>query len=673
MTQKQRISSGTNRSVKAIIGAVLVLVITLSAISICQNIAKGLKIDITDQRLYSLSAGTKSILGRLNQPVTAKLYYAKTAALKGPDQIRFFNNYYEFVRALLEEYVAASKGMVTLEVIDPRPFSEDEAEAMRYGLQKFPITQEENFFFGLVVQTQFGVEKVIQFFSPDRQNFVEYDISYLIDTAITRQKRKIGVLSSIGVMGDDMSGYMAQMMRMQGQQPRSPWSIIEQLRKQYEVTEVPADVNDINDVDILLVVHPKNLSEQTLFAIDQFVLKGGRTIVCVDPYCLADRPMMRPQMGQPPPEQNSDLNVLMRSWGVEMPANTFAGDASLALPAQFGAEPVIGFLGLRPGCFNPDSVVTAQLNQVITLFSGVLNEVAASSDPNQPGPEIKRTPLIMTTDRGNSFSIGSPYELMFMDPASLRKKFRDGAKPVTMGYLLTGRFKSSFPNGIAIEVKPQGDEESSDKPDAKKADEDKTTTKHITGLTEAAEDCTVAVFADVDFLCDNVAYRDAFFGKMVVGDNSALLLNTIEDLSGSSDLVSIRSRGNFRRPFGVVDKIEQKAEEETAAGMEIVELAISGYNSELQKIIASAKEGEEEVVGSAILQQRRALEQKIYEAEREKRTIRMKRRERIDGLGGELQRANTLVAPAVILVVAVVLGLRRGVRKRHYISHASDA
>jgi len=662
-----------NRSVKAIIGAVLVLVITLAAISICQNIAKGLKVDITDQRLYSLSAGTKSILGRLNQPVTAKLYYARTAALKGPDQIRFFNNYYEFVRALLEEYVAASKGMVTLEVIDPRPFSEEEAEAMRYGLQKFPITQEENFFFGLVVQTQFGVEKVIQFFSPDRQNFVEYDISYLIDTAITRQKRKIGVLSSIGVMGDDMSGYMAQMMRMQGQQPRSAWTIIEQLRKQYEVTEVPADANDINDVDILLVVHPKNLSEQTLFAIDQFVLKGGRTIVCVDPYCLADRPMMRPQMGQPPPEQNSDLNVLMRSWGVEMPANTFAGDASLALPAQFGAEPVIGFLGLRPGCFNPDSVVTAQLNQVITLFSGVLNEVAASSDPNQPGPEIKRTPLVMTTDRGNSFSIGSPYELMFMDPASLRKKFRDGAKPVTMGYLLTGRFKSSFPNGIAIEVKPQGDEESSDKPQDKKADEDKTTTKHITGLTEAAEDCTVAVFADVDFLCDNVAYRDAFFGKMVVGDNSALLLNTIEDLSGSSDLVSIRSRGNFRRPFGVVDKIERKAEEETAAGMEIVELAISGYNSELQKIVASAKEGEEEVVGSAILQQRRTLEQRIYEAEREKRTIRMKRRERIDGLGGKLQRANTLVAPAVIFVVAVVLGLRRSVRKRHYISHASDA
>ncbi|MHC4751439.1 MAG: GldG family protein, partial [Planctomycetota bacterium] len=282
-----------NRTIRAIIGAGLVLVIIFSAISISQNIGKALKLDVTDQKLYTLSDGTKAILTKLNQPIKAKFYYAKTAALKGPDQIRFFNNYYEFVKALLEEYVAASKGMVELEVIDPRPFSDDEAQALKYGLKRFPITQEENFFFGLVVQTQFGVEKAIPFFSPDRQNFVEYDISYLIDTAITRQKKTVGVMSSLPVMGDDVSGYMAEMMLRQGQQPRPSWTFVEQLRKQYEVKTVATDVNDINDIDILLVIHPKNLPEQALFAIDQFVLKGGRTIVCVDPHCFSDRP---PQM-----------------------------------------------------------------------------------------------------------------------------------------------------------------------------------------------------------------------------------------------------------------------------------------------------------------------------------------------------------------------------------------
>jgi len=662
-----------SRTLRAIIGAVLVLVITLAAVSICQNIAKGWKVDITDQRLYTLSDGTRAILGKLNQPITAKLFYAKTAALKGPDQIRYFNNYYQFVLALLQEYVASSKGMVQLDVIDPRPFSEDEAEAMRYGLEKFPITQEENFFFGLVVQTQFGVEKVIEFFSPDRQNFVEYDISYLIDTAITRQKTRIGVLSSLPVMGDDMSGYMAQMMRMQGQQPRGPWTIVEQLRRQYQVDTVAADVNDINDVDILLVIHPKDLPDQTLLAIDQFVLKGGRTVVCVDPHCLNDQPAQRNPMMPQQQSQKSDLNKLMRNWGVEMPENTIAGDLNLALAARMGEDGVVGFLGLRPepGCFNKDSVITAELNQVTMLFAGALNEVGESMDPNVPSLDVKRTPLVTTTNEGNVVRVDSPYELMFMDPGILRNKFSPGVQPVTMGYLLTGKFKTAFPNGVAIEA-PAPKEESDESADD---DEDKTTTKLIKPeLIEATEDCAVIVFSDVDFLSDRVAYRDSFFGsKMIVGDNSALLLNAIDDLSGSSDLVSIRSRGNFRRPFAVVDAIEKQAEEKTAAKMKTIEAAIAGFNAELQKMVASAKEGEEEVLGNAILKQRRDLEQNIYDAERQKRVIRMERREGIDGLGRKLQRRNTLMAPAAILIVAVVLGSRRNVRRRHYISHASDA
>ena len=175
MAQKQQVSTSANRTLRTIVAVVFVSVIIFSAISICQNIGKSLKVDITGQQLYTLSDGTKKILGKLTQPIKVKLYYAKTAALKGPDQIRYFNNYYEFVKALLEEYVAVSKGKFELEIIDPRPFSEDEVQALRYGLKRFPITQEENFFFGLVLQTQFGVEKAIPFFSPDRENFLEYD------------------------------------------------------------------------------------------------------------------------------------------------------------------------------------------------------------------------------------------------------------------------------------------------------------------------------------------------------------------------------------------------------------------------------------------------------------------------------------------------------------------
>ncbi|MFQ5787532.1 MAG: GldG family protein, partial [Thermodesulfobacteriota bacterium] len=418
-----------NRSVRVIIGIILVLVITFCAISICQNIGKSsLRVDVTEQNLYTLSDGTKAILAKLNQPVKVKLYYAKTAALKGSDQIQYFNNYYKFVKALLEEYASEAKGMIDLQIIDPRPFSEDEVQALRYGLKRFPITEEESFFFGLVVQTQFGVEKVIPLFSPERQNFVEYDISYLIDTAITRQKTKIGVLSSLPVMGSDVSGYMAQMMQMQGQRPKPAWTFVEQLRRQYEVKGIASDVDDIQDVDILLVIHPKDLPEKTLFAIDQFVLKGGRAIICVDPHCFADPPDQAAMQRGASPSQSSDLNRLLHNWGVEMPPKTFAGDRNLALKASImenqRPEQIIGFLELTPQCFNPDSVVTADLNQVRMLFPGILKEVDPS-DKKQGEIKIDKRPLLLTTNRGNSWTLSSPYELMILDPSQLMQKFVD--------------------------------------------------------------------------------------------------------------------------------------------------------------------------------------------------------------------------------------------------------
>ncbi|MCH7919272.1 MAG: Gldg family protein [Planctomycetes bacterium] len=657
-----------SRTIRTIIGVILILTITFSTISICQNI--GLKIDVTEQSLYTLSQGTKSILAKLNQPITAKLYFAKTAALQGPDQIRFFSNYYEFVKVLLEEYASVAKGMVKLEIIDPRPFSTEEEDAIRYGLKKFPITQEENFFFGLVVVTQFGVEKTIPFFSPDRQNFLEYDISYLIDTAITRQKKVVGVMSSIAIMGDDVTGYMAQMMAMQGQKPKPSWVIIDHLKQQFEVKQIATDVNDINDIDILLVVHPKELPEETEFAIDQFVLRGGRTILCIDPYCYVDRPARSPMgmMGmQPPTDQSSNLPRLLKAWGLEMPANTFAGDTNLAMLAAAGVnqrpQRLIGYLGMVPGCFNEDSVITAQLNSVKMVFAGTLKLLSGAGDANEPA--LSHMPLVQTTAEGNSWKISGPFELQFLDPERLRQKFVPGSEPVTMGYLISGRFKSAFPEGISVDV---------EQTDPNDPNETITVAQQQTGLTESSEEGVVVVYSDTDFISDSQAYQNSFFGKMVVGDNSALLINTLEELCGSNDLISIRSRGNFRRPFEVVDEIERKAEEETAAEVEKLKAEIAGHNQKLQSLVASAQEeGNTEVIGSTIIQQRRALEIKVHQAQSQLKVVQLKRREAIENLGNLLQQRNMLAAPAVILVIGMLLGIRRSLRKRHYISHASDA
>jgi ABC-type uncharacterized transport system involved in gliding motility auxiliary subunit len=482
---------------------------------------------------------------------------------------------------------------------------------------------------------------------------------------------------------------MARMMQMQGQQPEPPWTIVEQLKNKYEVKSVATDVNDINDVDILLVIHPKNLPEKTQFAIDQFVLKGGRTIVCVDPFCWMDRPQRNPmQMTQQ--DQSSNLDRLLRNWGLQMPANTFAGDRALAIEAPLSrnqrAEKVIGFLGLTADCFNKGSVISTNLNQVRLLFAGVLNEVDPSpkaagkpADANQPqgqkksdeSPQLERMPLLMTTNHGNFWRVSSPFEIMYPDPAKLMSSFIDGEEPVNMGYLVTGRFKSSFPEGIEVEVAAK-DPNTKDK--AGDPNKPKMVKQHITGLTEAKDECAVVVFSDVDFLTDQLAYSQSIFGKIVVGDNSGLLLNAAEDLGGSGDLISIRSRGNFKRPFVVVDKIEQQAEKETADEIATINAQIDGFNQELQKLVAGSQEQDkQDVLGGAIVQKKRDVELRIHEAQRQLREIKAKQRERTDRLAQMLEVVNMAAVPGAVMLVAVGLGLWRSVRRRHYISHASDA
>ncbi len=646
-----------NRKIKSIIAIIFIAVIMVSAASIFQNIGKNIKVDMTEQKLYTLSDGTKAILGKLNQPVKLKLYYTRTAAMKGPDDIRFFNNYFYFVQSILEEYASLSSGKVSFEFIDPRPYSQEEAEAIKFGLKRIPMSEDESFIFGLVLQTQFGVNKTIEFFEPQRQSFVEYDISKLIDTAMTREKRKIGVLSSLPVMGDDTSGYMAQMMQMQGKQPKPAWTIIEQIKMQYDVQAVRTDVNDINDIDLLLVIHPKELSQKTLFAIDQFVLKGGRTIVCVDPHSIVDQPdqQMMQQM-QVMPSSASGLNVLLEKWGLSMAENKFAGDRGLAITTTLREgvmpEKLIAFLNLNTKqCFNQENIISSQINDIRVLFAGVLIET--NLDPN--GPAITRTPLISTTDRGNEWSVSSPYDLMMLNSANLMSKFYDGTKPVCMGYQVTGKFQTAFPDGIEIES------EDPNIPSVKR-----------TGLTQASEDCSVVVFSDVDFMTDMLAYNKTFFGMSPVGDNAALLMNAIDNLGGSGDLISIRSKGNLRRDFEAVKKIEDEVALKTSEEETRINAEIQGFQAELQKMLSSGGQ-QDAILSSELLGKKKDIEEKLYQAQLRLREVKNQKRQQIEGLKAKIRNFDTLPGPILILIIAIVLGIRRGAKKRHYISHASDA
>ncbi|MFA5424672.1 MAG: GldG family protein [Phycisphaerae bacterium] len=644
-----------SRNIKIITAVILIIIIFSSAVSISQDLFQKFRIDATQQKLYSLSGATRNIIAGLNQPIKMKLYYTRTAAMKAPDQIQFFNTYASYVESLLKEYQAQSNGMIELEVIDPRPYSDEEADAVRYGLRRVPLGQEENFIFGLVVRTPFGVTKTIDLFSPDRQNFVEYDISYLLDTATRREKKNIGVMSSLPVMGE-VSEYVAQMMAMQGRRPPGPWTIIEQLRMKYNVQNIEIGVSKIEGVDILLLIHPKDLPEQTLFALDQFLLNGGRLIVLIDPFCFADRPPQQAGMMQTDHDSSSNLQSLMKNWGIEMPPMTFAGDTKLALMAAPNNKPekVIGFLGLTAAdnCFNKQNAITAELNELRVIFAGVLKEIPL---PESNDVELVRTPIMSTTAQGNAWSPDNPYEIMMLNPSRLMDNFYAGTEPVHLAYQITGRFASAFPQGVTI--KDEADPNS--KPNL------------VNGLTKSAEESQVVIVSDVDFISDDMAYESTFFGKIALGDNANFLLNAIDVLGGSAELIAVRSRGTVTRNFVKVDKIETEAEQSIREQENAINAEINAYQQQLNEIIGSAQKGQEEIIGSSILQKRAELEMKILEAQRRLRQVRRDAYQDIENLGDTLRNVNTLPGPILILLVAVVIALFRNSRKKHYIRRVS--
>ncbi|HOK67444.1 MAG TPA: GldG family protein [Anaerohalosphaeraceae bacterium] len=667
-----------NRTVRLIVVVLLILIISVSAIQIVQRLFGSWRIDVTQEKLYTLSEGTRNILQALQQPLTLRLYYTKTATLSAPDQIRFFNAYYEYVRALLEEYVLHSNGKIKLEIVDPRPYSQEELAAIRYGLKRFSITEEESFFFGLVVQTELGVTKTIPFFSPDRENFIEYDITYLIDTAVNPPKTRVGILSSLPVMGDDMSGYMAAMMRMQGQRPRGPWGLVRQLKELYaDVRSIPTDTEEIRDVDLLLVIHPKDLPAKTRYAIDQYILKGGRAVIALDPFSVVDRP--DPAMMQYGMEHKaaSSLDDLLSAWGLEMPANTFAGDRVLAgIGSPSPNERPMKILPYQKltasyGCFNKDVPMTASLNEVTFWFPGVLKKKKDAA--NLPA-DMEYIPLMMTTKQGNTWTISSPFDLRVPDYADILRRFRDGTEEQVLAYRVTGTFRSAFPDGPPKEEKKEegkedNKEENKDENKDASSEETKPAAEH---LSEARQPAAVVVVADVDFLSDVLAYQETIFGLAVVGNNAAFVLNALEELSGSTDLIRLRSRGGYKRPFTRVDQIEKEAEEKTAEEETRIMAEIKGFESQLNEKLRALESKEKELINKTILEEKKEIELKLHEAEMRLRDVKMKKVADKEALKNRIRNFCTLPGPLAVLTAAVVLAVYRAVKRRYSIQHMRE-
>ena len=645
--------TGTQRS---LVATALVLVITLcSTFLVTQCAGDVARFDLTANNLFTLSDGTRQIIDGVQKPLTMKLYYSKSLVDRsGQDRLRELNNYYFYVRDLLRSYERYGKGKLALEEYDPRGFSEAEQKADEYGVRRFPGGEDEGLYFGMVVESEAGAAKVVEVFDPRKQSQVEYQVSEAIELATARKKTKLGVMSSLDVTGGNMTPMMRQMMQMQGQQVQEPWGSFEVLKRYYEVTDVKTDVETIEaDLDYLVVFHPKNLADKTLYAIDQFVMRGGKLIAFVDPFApIADPAPRNPQnpYGGMDHDSSSNLDKLLAAWGVKMPQGKFAGDQALAQPVpsrRGGRQTMIGFLaygGASGEGVNAEIPIAKGVDErIINYFSGSIERTDAAVD----GIEV--TPILSTTATGNTFT-ADKFELAGMggpDPQKLLAKFQPGAVPVTVAARVQGKLKSAFPEGLpksetdATESKDEPKEGEAPKPEHK---------------AECAEPNTVLVFTDVDMLADQVAYQRMGPGLLLpVSGNGPVFLNAIDYLAGSTALMSIRSRGNFDRRFDKVEEIERKADQATQEQASRITADKERFQQELQSLQSQANEQNVGLLRNDLIQKQRELEKQIREKERELFKVQREKNDEIESLGGTLRWLNVLGVPLVVLLIGVAL------------------
>ena len=676
----------------------LLSIITILSIHVLYRVLEGATADFTSQNIYSLSEGTHQILDRMSeegvQPVEITLYFSETTGNTLPRFIKDFITYERYLRHLLRSYERAAQGKIEASFIDPLTDSDEAVQAVQDGLEGRAINQHgDQFFFGLTVETQTGSKDSIPFLWPEEQESVEYEISKRLTSLLWPDSKRIGILAGLEVFGTTDNPYLAQMLAAQGRQPSEKWISVRLLEESYQVSNLGATVEFVShdDYDLVIVIHPKNLGSKALWALDEWVVTGGKTLVFLDPYSIADPAPQDPQ--QPwatlQYEPASSLNPLLSAWGLEMPPRTFAADLDLAVrrPMMRGgaSESVVVDLRLSGEGWagsNSQSPVIQGLGDVRFFMAGVLRETGATTlDPEErdskdgavPAPRephgMTRTPLIATTSGGSTLNIepgfgtgqrSGLYYTDLNDAATLRDAFAPGTEPVVIAYQLDGRLPSAYPDGVEFPStepeRPPGLPASIDLPVPEGAE---MIQKSAVPEDQRAE-TTVLVYADVDLISDALGFQRNILGVIqATNDNHKLLLNSTDHLLGSRDLMSVRTARRLDRPFTLFDQIETDAEKETLERERQIRDEIESFQAELQ-----LKQGKITERNAALFQRRvqdevDALNERIREGNRELRGIRVARRAALEQEENSVRFAVLGWMPTLVLVLGLVLYVRR--------------
>ncbi|MGY9054388.1 MAG: GldG family protein [Alphaproteobacteria bacterium] len=661
------------RNLLSVLGLIVIAALFVAIVVLSNQAFRSARVDLTEDQLFTLSGGTKQILREIDEPVRLRFYYSSRIAEELPD----IGVYAQRVRDMLEEYASIANGKIRLEILDPQPFTDQEDHAVAVGIQGVPIDQGGDLvYFGLSGTNSTDFQQIIPFFDQQREKFLEYDLTRMVYNLANPKKPKVSVMSGLPLSGSEYS-------RQVPNAPDDSWTIWRQLKDLFEVEEILQQATTIPaDTDLLLLVHPEKIDARSKYAVDQYVMGGGKVIALLDPHSEVQASDPQRRRGPSPTVASaSNIPELLKSWGAEMPPEDVIGDGKLARRVQV---PTQGPVASRVAAIDYPmwlAVTGEQLNQddLVTSELSILHIASPGQIKPLEGATTTFTALMSTSDQGgignlNLAQQGSP---KILDQTN---QFKPDGQHV-LAARLTGPVKTAFPDGppkpVIIDelersiAEAQAGEDTGDKQKELAKEQAKWEAAKAAHLSEAKAPLNAIVIADVDFLADGLWVRvQDFFGKPVAAPyahNGNLLINAVDNMMGSEALIGLRSRGVFQRPFTLIQDLQREAEREFRQKEQALLKQLNDTEERLQKLQTDARAGGDTGV---VLSQEQKTEIDKFRTEtvrvrRELRDVQAQLRQDVEKVTGRVKAINIGAVPVLVAIFALGLALvRRNARRR---------
>ncbi len=599
---------------RAAVALPLLALAFLALVALSALLLRGARLDLTENREHTLSPATVALLEGIEEPLTLRLYFSERAAGDFP-QVRA---YAQRVHELLLTMAARSDGQLRVEIVDPEPYSEEEDRAVAQGLTALPLPSGGNFFFGIVGNNSTDGELPIPFLQVEREAFLEYNLAKLVSALSVEDIPVLALFSTLP---------MAPAFDPATGSPSPGWVVDQQLRELFDLRRLEPGFSVIDpDVDLLMLVHPQGLAEDSLYAIDQFALRGGRVLAFIDPDAEAAMPDLL--TGDVAGMRASDLGPLLAAWGVAFDSRRVVADPALALDVQTHqggpTEPLITLLGLGAERLEQTDVVTAQMEAINLSTAGALRPL--------DGASTRFEPLLRTSD-GSGELPTSILGTVSATPANLLQEFRAGGGPHTLAARISGPIASAFPQRAGA------------------------------GHLAHGEAFQAIFVADTDLL------SDAFWVNVGPGgfaepfaNNGDLVYNAVENLSGRTDLIALRTRSVGTRPFHRVEALRRSAEQQFLA----TEQRLQQRLVELERQLVSLRRGDDgaQALDAAQQAELARFQQEKIEVRLQLRDVQRQLNADIDALSTTLRVINIVLIPAGVALLFLVGGLLRLQRRR---------